>query len=541
MTRREILLSCLACVVAAGAVIFMVNRNAPVSADARLAKVSPEFLSWYERVRAAEKIADPVKRCLAYPNPPEFHWDPEVVKAVCGLYARKMITWEQIQAALSSHHPEILDKAFASYLARGFGSGEHGYLAWAYETAFGRPSADVLDAAQQWVKEDPGSAFAVMARGEYYITAAWDARGDRFAAQTPPGNFERMHEFVVLAHADFDEALQRNPRMIAAYYELLDVARLTDDSELLANAADKALALDPADDSLYGQWARTMMPKWGGTYADLLAIAQRAKAYESENPLLKRVAARVICAEAESYYISCDQCGSKVYGMALDLYRKAADSTPSGCAIRGLGTLAELADADEASVIDYETQVYRFLGDDEYLLRRALALQKIGKAQWGLESIDHVFASHPRSAEAFNYKGWLFEDEHRYHEAAKAFLAAREIEPSSREATTALVDLYTNWLHEPAKAKAVVDRLVAADPHNPRVWLLRSMLHGSHDEKLCQQYLEKYLQLVDQNYPDSYEQRDIERVKKRLAEIKQILARRKADSAAKAKSGSASI
>jgi tetratricopeptide (TPR) repeat protein len=512
MTRREMLLAGLATVVALGAGIFFMNRNRVEGS--RPPRVSQEFLSRYEKVRAAEKIADPLQRCLAYPDLSEFHWDSDVVMAFCRLSTRKMISWQQVQEAVDSHHTEFLDQEFDSYLVRNYQPGEHGFLTWAFRSAFSKSSEDVLNVAQRWIDQDPDSAFALTARGVHYVARAWEARGGEVAARTPRANFERMETFAAKARADLEEAVRRSPRMIVGYHELMEVAQLTNDKPLLESAVERALVLDRADQWIYDDWENAVQPKWGGSYDEMQGVANRAKRHTTENPLLKRVAARTICAraDAESY-------SEETSRSALALYRNAAEIAPAVCFLKHAAYVADGIDGEKTSAIEYHTQAYRFLGDDEYLFRRALALQEIGKTDWALESIDLVQIEQPENVEAFNYKGWIFEADHRYAEAEKAFRAAWEIDPANREANTELFVLYNGALHDAAKAKDIIDRMMVANANNPRVWLLLSVLHSDTDEMQCRDDIEKYLQLVDEDNADSYEQRDIGRAKKRLEEI----------------------
>jgi Domain of unknown function (DUF4034) len=410
MTRQQFLLSLLLGVMVVGAITYAVpqyskqlevgssdsKRKVPQQhLAASKQNVSESFVKEFEQVREAEKISDPVLRCLAYPNLLEFHWDQKVVEAFCRLSLRKMISWEEIKDALDQHHPEIVDKGFGSYLEKTYQPGEHGFLIWSYDKMFQSSSKEVSNVVQRWVELDPKSAYALVARGTHYVASAGDARGGQFASSTPAENFTRMHEFAAKAKVDLKEALRREPRLIVAYHALITVARQTSDRELLSWAVEKALALDPADHWIYENWMSGVEPRWGGSEAEMQNVADRATLHENENPLLKRTEARPLCVEAEM--TNCSECGPgrERERVALELYRKAAMFGPVGCFLDFAGDSAERMGGDDESVVRYNSQAYRFLGEDKRLFRRALALQRLGRFDWAQESMNMVKEQRP--------------------------------------------------------------------------------------------------------------------------------------------------
>lgn len=474
----------------------------------------------------AEKTADRFERCLTYPNPSGSRWDAKVVDAFCRLSLRKMISWKEIKTALDEHRPEVLQRAFDSYLSKTYEPGQHGFLTWTYWWMFQNPSAEEEKVTQQWVDEDPDSAYALVARGTHYVAAAWKTRGSKLAKETSKENFARMNEFLDKAAADFHEALRRNHRLIAAYHGMFNIAQLRGDSGLLRSTVRHALKLDPADQWVYDDWFDNVEPRWGGSSADMLGVVEEATKHADENPLLDRIRARPMCYVAEM--TECTNCGSResIKGRALQalhMYEEAGSDTPATCFLQRAAYAAETA-GDDVSLVRYASQTYRFLDNEDQALRRALALQRLGKPDWGLESVDHLLATNPRHVQALTYRGWLLDGLGRPKDAEQAFLAVVGIEPANRYANTELVRLYVDKLNEPDKAADVVSRLKAANPKNPRVWLLEAALHrpGS-DDAACRDALQKYLELVDQNDSDAYEQRDIERAKSRLTELNRKL------------------
>jgi len=487
--------------------------------------VTPADFEAIRRSLDAENIEDKVQRCLAYPNPQGSKWDPAVVNAFCRLSRPEILSMAEIRKALDEGRSKDLDRAFSSYEQRTYEPGQHGFLTRAYRYTFQEGDDETGRLAQRWVDLAPGSAFALVARGLHNSSAAYDARGGNTARKTAEVRFARAHEIASAARADLEEALRRDPRLITAYHGLMPVAQLMSDRALLVSARDRALALDPADHWVYDDWLNAASTMWGGSPALVQEAVDAAKAHESENPLLTRVAARPMCDKAD--YVGCPECGDRKSAKqraqyAVSLYERALVSTPATCALRVGGYAAEWA-GDDLAQVRINSQAFRFLEEDEWIFRRAIALQHLGKPDWGLEGVDRIIASQPKNIEALMYRGWVLEGAHRFREAELTFLSGLKIDPSHPQPTTELVNLYMKSLHEPEKARAIVARLQAENPRNPRAWLLESVLYRHEEEARCRELLRKYLALVDEAAADPYEQQDIDRARQRLAELEKKL------------------
>ncbi len=355
-----------------------------------------------------------------------------------------------------------------------------------------------------------------------YLQRAWTARGSKFAYETPELNFIKAHELAQKAQADLEEAARRSPRLIAAYASLIQLAQLTSNRSLLSDSAEHALALDPGDQWIYDRWLNAVEPKWGGSAEAMKHIIDRGLQHADENPLLKRLAARAFCEEAETAE-QCPSCGTRQEQAraAVAAYRRAAAIGPVVCVVDNASDAAERA-GDREAVVRFSSQSYRFSRRFEPLFRRALTWQALDKPDLALDSVDVVLKQQPKNVEALNYKGWVYQEQHKWNDAEASFHAAVQIDPDNREANTELVNLYAGALHKPDEAKKIVDRLMSEDPKNPRAWLLSVALdHGwvKRRKALQRVALANYLLFVDKASADSYEQRDIDRATKRMAEF----------------------
>jgi len=528
MVKRQAILGVVLATLAIVGAVFYWYQDQPDSPTrpAGLAPAPRSLLSQAETLEIrgyldAEMIADDFQRCVAYPSPAGSSWDAKVVDAVCQLLQRKMISYDEIRAAIEQHHAEVLQTTFDSYVERNYQPRQHGFLVWSFQWMFANWSKEEGDLLDKWIADDPRSAYARAARGLHYVEVAFHERGSGYARNTSKEQFVRMREFAAKARTDLELAARLNPRLIAVHHGLLRVARLLSDDELFDSTRKAALALDPADQSIYEDLMDSLQPKWGGSLEQMHSVAAMASAQVDKNPLLALTAARIPCDQAER--LVCSDCGGpetqkQRLRQALDLYSAATRDGPAECALTYAPSSAERV-GDDIALVRYYSQGFRFFGANRRVIDRALVLQRLGKAEWALEGLDRIIKSYPRAYNAYIYRGYVLLAEHRGPQAQEAFANAYAIDPSNWDATRNLVAVYDTVVNEPAKAREIVDRMMAATPRNPRVWLLEASLHHGGEEAKCRDALKKYLESVDPKTADATDKLEIERATKRVAEL----------------------
>ena len=474
-----------------------------------------------ELIRTAEKINDPVERCLAYPDPHEFRWDHDQVAQLCKKWTWRMLSWNEIRRALNDNKPQQLDAAFDSYLLQNYSDPErHGFLTWTYWWMFQSPSKEEREVTQQWVDEDPTSAYALAARGIHYSQAAYDARGSDFARNTSDEQFTRMRELADMARADLEESLKINPRLIAAYHGLLRISRLHGSPKERARWVRSALALDAADPWIYVDWMEDAEPQWGGSVSKMTEVADLAAGHAKENPTLATLKAFPLCNEGDR--LRCKGCEVNV-AKSLDFYKRAGAFGPSSCFIDAAGSVAAAAN-DLPTAIRYYSQAVRFGGGADSYNYRAQALRSIGENEWALRDLDRALAINPRNTTALYGKGFILASMRRFSDAESTYLKLLAIDTDHRDAGIALSMLYldqTSPLLAPEKARPLVMRLVAKYPTVAHVWLLKAAIHDiDHDGPSYIQAAETYLKLVDQSDPSN--QTEIAVLRKNMAIARQL-------------------
>jgi tetratricopeptide (TPR) repeat protein len=510
MTRRYKVLSLLLATVGAIAIveyIFLAQEHAADAAKNRPV-VSAEFLQQWANIRAADKIDDPAKRCLAYPNPPWLQWNAEQVAAFCGPLAFHFISMTEMQTALGQGHPEILEQAFQKYMDENFSLREkHGILSRAFRAEFDHASPDVEHLVDQWTMLAPRSAFALTARGAYLLARAHESRGSAYMQDSSRAGLEGMEHFAAQAQSDFEAAVKINPRIVIAYCELIRIAQLSGDSALLERSVKAALAVDPADDRVYIDWMQASEPRWGGSIEDMQEIAHIAEQHVGENPLL------ALALEKPASYPAVERQTQGENAEAVEGLDKALLIAPSPFDLKVAG-YAAMATKQAEKAIWYFSESFRFGNDVESISERASELVMIGKPEWAKESLPESIIGRARDPQELLSLANALWRLNMLPETEQVFKRILDRNPLDQNA---LVQLSTFYVDNPAnrdEAQPLIARLIENYPQNARAWYLKSV--GKSDAE-CHEALRKYLELAD---PDSlYEKDYISAAKKRLGQL----------------------
>ena len=456
------------------------EQSEAIHAKAEAARTQHQTL--VDALRAADKVADPLKRCLEFPDVPPLQWSPAFVAERCRLASLKIITVEEIDAKLAAGDVAGVDATFDGYAAEDASDPKRrGILFRSFESRFESTNPAIGDVIDRWVKAAPHSAYALAARGLFRERSAQEARGTAYTRDTPQANFDAMYRLRLLARSDLDASLKINPRFVVpATYKL--PARSADED--VATLGRKAVELAPDNYRVYLFWSKEASPQWGGSLEALDEIAKAAKAQEAANPLMALVEARV------RYFqmIAAGRRPGKVD------YLRVLAIAPDSFALRSMGTLP-LAPEDAALVtplVRFEPTVANYMDaaqslayarqmdwSNEYVLRAievgspmttdfaqyARALAAAHKPQAAEVAFSRIFAANPRSTDAMMMLATLYENDLDRHDDAVA-MARRFVEayPESEESWSTLAFTYKKTdtpKYCEAKSKAYPDKPVA--------------------------------------------------------------------------------
>src|SRR5687768_11257248 len=148
------------------------------------------------RARAAERMADPLQRCLAFPDLPGNRWPAGHAQAHCRYHNAKVLTLAEVDAHLQSGDVAGLERSLSTTLDLHFSEDAFSEEIHRFFELFENANPETDRVTLLWLERAPRSAFALLARGTYYSGAARNARGGKWAAETPR---ERLREMTRLA------------------------------------------------------------------------------------------------------------------------------------------------------------------------------------------------------------------------------------------------------------------------------------------------------------------------------------------------------
>jgi tetratricopeptide (TPR) repeat protein len=171
-----------------------------------------------------------------------------------------------------------------------------------------------------WVATSNDAWTARLARAVHSNAVAWQRRGAKWSSETSDDQRAEMREFLRKSVDDARIALERNPKAWPAYRLLIAAAMGIGDNRACLRLAGEALSIVPASLRIRTKLAGCLLPRWGGSYDALTALAHEASARVSENPALASLAGWV---DWDRGRIAATD---KRYDEAIGLYTRAIDT-----------------------------------------------------------------------------------------------------------------------------------------------------------------------------------------------------------------------
>lgn len=248
----------------------------------------------------ADRIEDPVQRCLAYPDLPGNQWPEGSAKARCPLLRESTPTLAEIEATLAEADGTAqLERQFSALLDAHYANPEQREAIFLAFGGFGHSEA-AEHVAKTWLLRAPKSAFAQTALGAVYLDRASRARGSQSVANTPNDQLQTMGRWLQQATPLLQAALLVEPRLSPACSHLMFIGRLTGDVALGGAATEHCLRVDPLSWNVRFQWQMSLDPRWRavGRYEDpVMKLEESVEAIRplvSQNPALGGMLARGI-------------------------------------------------------------------------------------------------------------------------------------------------------------------------------------------------------------------------------------------------------
>jgi hypothetical protein len=239
-----------------------------------------ELRGFLEASLRAEVMADPFKRCLAFPDPPGSHWSHAAVEAYCRYRTQPVTGIAGITQGIRAGNASEVDRGMAKAMeAQRSNPVSRGLIDRTYYQDFDAFSPELRQTVDAWKRQSPKSAFAYAASGWIYVAAARNANDDDHASS--------RDNALALARADLAAAQQLDPKLTTTYIAMLRAADLDDDGRRAGIAERQGLEADPANFGIYG----LLMDRAKHDVRAMQEIADEAREHADANPLLQLVLA----------------------------------------------------------------------------------------------------------------------------------------------------------------------------------------------------------------------------------------------------------
>lgn len=428
---------------------------------------SQEMQAFLAAATKAEDIADPLQRCLAYPDPPGSHWTHAAAAAYCQYRYQPIVTLAQVRDLIQHGHAAELDRLLGDALQAQLTQPQAaGRLDRIFYADFEEGSFDERLLIDAWKRASPDSAFAYAASGYSYVQMAYAARGGEYVQDTPQSQFEAMQRLLQQADADLQHALKLNPRITPIYGAMVRAGAFGLGKSYLLDAVHKGLQIDPASLSIYGFYLWAEEPQWYGSVAEMQRIVATSLRRADRNPLLL-----LNKSEPLAYVANIQQCCGRPTDVAN--FPNVFDEVAGIDLLGPAGKLAaEHGQADMAMI--YLSEAVRFDADDDASrYRLANLLARTNQARPLLEHAQRLLQAVPGNTQALalrSYAHLLLGD--RVH-AKQDLLAALAKDPDNTQILALLGRLYVYTTHEWDKGWEVADHLIRVRPEMAEGWRLR--------------------------------------------------------------------
>jgi tetratricopeptide (TPR) repeat protein len=474
---------------------------------------APEpWRSYLLQAREADKIADPLQRCLAFPPIPGSQWPANLIPAHCqytfGLGDFSLAT---VKARLDKGDVAGLEDFYRKLQDKHFSDSDFSeHIHSALEVFDSSYESGVV--SKRWLEAAPASPFAMVARAEFYQAMGWAARGAAYAQETPDEQIARMREYHDKARALYEQALKLEPKLMPAYVGLVHLDFNGDSTA----AFEIGRRVDPGCKPLMSMRMSALRPRWGGSYPRMVALELQILPQLPKRPLL---ALSRIWSYEDVYDLAYK---AEKYDLAVEALKPMVAVSSSPQIYEDLATAMFMKkDVDPWERLSYSVQITRFRPGDAWNARERAHLQLTlaNDAEGANRSAAAAVAAEPENGYGHYLYAGSFNRLGKVDEAEREYLLALEDEPEKSKHRDALFELGDLMVraHRTAKARAYADQAIKDFPEEGRAWLLNWLATGMERVPLAtlREAVQKFLAKADPNDPRMAHQ--IEEARKGLA------------------------
>ena len=152
--------------------------------------------------------------------------------------------------------------------------------------AFDSADPTLTPLLDEWVTASSKTYAPYLARATHFSAVAWQRRGHKYSNKTTDEQRAGMRDYMRKSVEDARAALERNPKLVPAHRLYINAAMAVGDNAACVRLATQALDVAPASVRVRAALAECLLPRWGGSYEALGALAREAATHTSQNPAL---------------------------------------------------------------------------------------------------------------------------------------------------------------------------------------------------------------------------------------------------------------
>ncbi|ULU27393.1 DUF4034 domain-containing protein [Dyella terrae] len=459
----------------------------PKARPMKVAFSPEEFRQFLDAARKAEAIADPLQRCLAYPDPPGTHWSANTAAAYCHYLLAQEITEDAVRQLIEHGQVSELQSRLASIESAALSDPQaRDRLDGTFNIVFANGSSDMRSLMDAWKRQSPDNAFALAASGTAYVAMAQAQRGSEYADKTPQDAFDAMHRLLEQARSDLDRAATLDPKLTVSYAQMLHVGRMDSDPAYAGAAAKRALSAAPASYAIYARLISMSQPKWGGSVALMDHLIDLSQKHVAQNPLLGTLLSERGGGQQRVEDCQCDEFAE------AELYRQVLAEVPTLGVLMSAGWAAQERSHMNLSVV-YRSELLRFNPRElDHREARVFGLIDTGQVDWALEEGNALVKLAPRDENAYDARGAAYQATGDTVHAAADFEEALRIAPSDAWTLSSLGDIYVQVNHDWAKGWDIANRLIQEGDY--RGWMLRADIQKAQPRDGLEQTIDDFVQ-----------------------------------------------
>lgn len=467
-------------------------------------KAPAEWRAYLVQARAAERLGDPLKRCLAYPDLPGNEWPKGYAQTHCHFHFNPRMSVADISAALDRGDAEEIDRYLGAVLARHDVEGMDREDIHPFFEDFMRANEVNERLTARWLEFAPSSPYAQVARGFYLEAAGYAARGGDWAYKTPREKMQAMSKHFDKAEEHLRRAIKMQPRLLDAYIGLMSIGR-ADRQDVGEWAFKQARVIDPGCAEVARYRMMALEPRWGGSQEEMLAYAEQLKPLVPQRPLLSHQVMEPYVRHVDKLEEA--QLYTRDTAEITDLIVRATGTE------RGLYRAADLAfnnrqgNKDPWRGLALVLQESRFNAINAWSRRRVAAMIRYDEPEWVMGLLRMAVEIDPDDALGhFQYAevNQMLQrpDQARHHYARAAALDVKYKFAAFRQlAGLWLFDSALEPKHAAAKAQPFIDELHAESPNDGAVRLLRLNQHVRQKGKVSDAEIDAFLDVADLDDP----------------------------------------